>query len=98
MVRLEADRGIFLMNLCHGGGEQRDEFESLSHFLRAGEGEQTVPQYLLFFPVLGGGEKLLAPHLDPAALQELGLSHGTKPAAVRGDLRESFLILSREII
>ena len=86
------------MNLCHGGGEERDEFESLTHFVVAGEGVETVPQCLLLFQVLGGGEKLLTPHLDPTTLQELTLSHGAAPATVSGDLRQSFLILSRDII
>ena len=78
------------MNFCHGGGEQRDEFESVSHLMRAGEGVKTVPYCSLFLPVLGGVEELLAPHGNPTALQELTLSHGAKPATVGGDLRTSF--------
>ena len=85
------------MNFCHGGGEEGDEFESLSHSMGAGQGEQALPQYVLLFPVLGGGQKLLAPHLDPTALQELRLRHRAEPATLRGDLRETFLILSRQI-
>ena len=45
------------MNLCHGGGEERDEFESVTHFVLAGEGGESVPLCLLLFQVLGGGEK-----------------------------------------
>ena len=78
------------MNFRHGGGEQRDEFESVSHFVGAGEGGKTIPQCFLLFQVLGGGEELLAPHLDPTALQELTLSHRAKPATVRRDLRKVF--------
>ena len=43
------------MNFCHGGGEEGDEFESVTHFVVAGQGDQTVPQYFLLFPVHGGG-------------------------------------------
>ena len=86
------------MDVCHGGGEERDELESLSHFVRTSEGEETVPQYLLFVPVLSGAEELLTSQLDPAALQELGLSHRAKPATVSRDLAgKSFIILSGEI-
>ena len=86
------------MNFSHGGGEERDELESVSHPLRTGEGQETFSQYFLFLPVLGGGEELLAPDGDPAALQEVPLSHGAPPATVRRDLTESFLILSGEFI
>ena len=87
------------MDVCHGGGEERDELESVSHFVRTGEGEETVPQYLLFGSVLSRAEELLTSQLDPAALQELGLSHRAKPATVSRDLAgKSFLILSAEKI
>ena len=78
------------MNFCHGDGEERDEFESVSHLMRAGKSVKTVPYCSLFLPVLGGVEELLAPHGNPTALQELTLSHGAKPATVGGDLRKSF--------
>ena len=86
------------MDFCHGGGEQGDELESVSHSVGAGEGVQAVPQYFLLFPVLGGGQELLTPHLDPTALQEVTLSHRAIPATVGGDLRKFSNIEPLQII
>ena len=54
LTHFKANWWIFLVNFCHGGGEERDELESMTHLLGTGEGEETFSQYFLFLPVLGG--------------------------------------------